>query len=101
MQKTCQKIVRIQNGLITEIYDGLVYRNFNDNDRALKELLMDDVGLNFEAVIQTYEKLIYDLACKSTELRSFIMERLPEDWLEWAHARYTEQEVERTPVLKK
>lgn len=98
MQKSCQKIVRIQDGLITEIYDGLVYRGFCDNERALKELLMDDVGLDFEAVIHTYEKLIFDLARQSEELKAMILKRLPEDWLEWADAQYNEEE-EPEPVL--
>ncbi|MEK8127509.1 hypothetical protein WMW72_06225 [Paenibacillus filicis] len=92
MQKICQKIVRVQNGLITEIYDGLIYREFQDNERAMKELLMDDVGLDFDGMLQTYEKLIYDMACASVEFRSYISNRLPEGWIEWAHASYREDE---------
>ncbi|MCZ8512841.1 hypothetical protein O9H85_10520 [Paenibacillus filicis] len=101
MQRSCQKIVRIQDGLITEIYDGLVYRDFSDNENALKELLMDDIGLDFDAVIHTYEKLLYDLAMKSTELRSLIMERLPEEWLDWACDHYEEKEETVASLLKK
>ncbi|WP_235941321.1 hypothetical protein [Paenibacillus puerhi] len=92
MQKICQKIVRVQDGLITEIYDGLIYRDFQDNHSAIKELLMDDVGLDFDGILQTYEKLIYDMACASVEFRSQIMRRLPEGWMDWAHSCYREEE---------
>ncbi|MCZ8520625.1 MULTISPECIES: hypothetical protein [Paenibacillus] len=99
MQKTCQKIVRVQNGLITEIYDGLVYRDFSDNDIALKELLMEDVGLDFDTILHTYEKLIYDLACSGLEVRSFLMKRLPEGWMDWAHAIYSEHGQEEKQLV--
>ncbi|MCS7461611.1 hypothetical protein N0M98_15770 [Paenibacillus doosanensis] len=88
MQKTCQKIVRVQNGLITEIYDGLLYRDFQDNDSALKELLMDDVGLDFDSILHTYEELIQELATTFPHLRDFIGSRLPEGWLSWAEQTY-------------
>ncbi|TVY11522.1 hypothetical protein [Paenibacillus cremeus] len=100
MQKSCQKIVRVQNGLITEIYDGLIYRHFNNNESAYKELLLDDVGLEFDAILEIYEKLIYDLAVSSSELRSFILKRLPEGWLEWAQELYSEMQPEEAPVLQ-
>jgi len=93
MQKICQKIVRVQDGLITEIYDGLIYRDFQDNQSAIKELLMDDVGLDFDGILQTYEKLIYDIACSNIEFRSQIMRRLPEGWLDWAHSFYQDEET--------
>ncbi|KPV56114.1 MULTISPECIES: hypothetical protein [Paenibacillus] len=99
MQKTCQKIVRVQDGLITEIYDGLVYRDFSDNESALKELLMDDIGLDFDSILHTYEQLIYELACSSSELRSSIMKRLPEGWLDWAHDLYSDNNAENKAML--
>jgi hypothetical protein len=92
MQKKCQKIVRVQNGLIAEIYDGLLYRSFSDNDTALKELLMDDVGLDFFCILQTYEKLIHDLTVSYPQLRNFISEQLPEGWLEWANQSYSDDQ---------
>lgn len=91
MQRICQKIVRVQNGLITEIYDGLRYRSFQDNDRALKELLMDDVGLDFESILNTYETLIHDLAHSFPHLRDFISQQLPEGWLQWSQQSYEEE----------
>lgn len=94
MQKICQKIVRVQNGLITEIYDGLIYRDFNDNDRAIKELLMEDVGMDFDAMLQTYEKLIFDLASSNIDnpdMQAMIKNRLPEGWLDWAETIYREE----------
>lgn len=91
MQRICQKIVRVQNGLITEIYDGLRYRSFQDNDRALKELLMDDVGLDFESILYTYEKLILDLAHSFPHLHEFISQQLPEGWLQWTQQSYEEE----------
>ncbi|PZE22035.1 hypothetical protein [Paenibacillus xerothermodurans] len=90
MQKSCQKIVRIEDGLIAEIYDGLLYRHFTDNDTALRELLMEDVGLDFDGILQTYEKLIHDLAASFPQLRPRIAEQLPEGWLEWAEESYSD-----------
>ncbi|GAA4867625.1 hypothetical protein GCM10023310_54210 [Paenibacillus vulneris] len=91
MQRICQKIVRVQNGLITEIYDGLRYRSFQDNDLAMKELLMDDVGLDFESVINTYEQVIHDLAQAFPHLREFISDKLPEGWFQWYQQSYEEE----------
>jgi hypothetical protein len=89
MQKICQKIVRVQNGLITEIYDGLMYRDFDNNDIALKELLMDDVGLDFEAILHSYGQLIHDMAVRFPHLQSYISQQLPEGWLEWAKESFS------------
>ena len=97
MQKICQKIVRVQNGLITEIYDGLMYRNFSDNDIALKELLMDDIGLDFDSVLHSYEQLLHNLAERFPQLREYILEQLPEGWLEWAREQYAD--VQHTAVI--
>jgi hypothetical protein len=91
MQKICQKIVRVQDGLITEIYDGLMYRDFNNNDIALKELLMDDVGLDFESILYSYGQLIHDLAVTFPQLKSYISEQLPEGWLEWAKEQFSDE----------
>jgi hypothetical protein len=91
MQKICQKIVRVQNGLITEIYDGLMYRNFQDNNLALKELLMDDVGLDFESMLHSYGQLLHDLVVRFPQLRSYIAEQLPEGWQEWAKEYYANE----------
>ncbi|MFE5317069.1 hypothetical protein ACFQ88_00035 [Paenibacillus sp. NPDC056579] len=93
MQRICQKIVRVQNGLITEIYDGLRYRDFEDNDTALKELLMEDIGLDFESVLNTYEKLICDLAAAFPQIRDFVSQQLPEGWLNWAQQSAYEEEM--------
>jgi hypothetical protein len=91
MQKVCQKIVRVQNGLITEIYDGLMYRDFKNNDCALKELLMDDVGLDFESMLHSYGQIIHDMVVRFPQLNSFITEQLPEGWLEWAKEYYADE----------
>lgn len=92
MQKTCQKIVRVHNGAIIEIFDGLVTRSFTDNERALKELLMEDIGLDFTRMIQTYEKLLFELAQKHHDNRGLIMDYLPDGWLDWAKELYYEEE---------
>lgn len=94
MPNRCQKIVRVQDGQITEIYDGLVYRSFTDNDRALKELLMDDIGLDFYSILQTYESLICELSGFTEENRRHIESKLPEGWLEWAHEVYAKDQRE-------
>lgn len=91
MQRICQKIVRVQDGLITEIYDGLLYRDFHDNDTALKELLMDDVGLDFESMLATYEQLIFNMASAYPHLREYIGQQLPEGWLNWAEQIFQER----------
>ncbi|NHN28817.1 hypothetical protein [Paenibacillus agricola] len=91
MQKICQKIVRVQNGLITEIYDGLMYRKFDNNDIALKELLMDDVGLDFEAMLHSYGQVIHDMVIRFPQLSSYLTEQLPEGWLEWAKEYYADE----------
>ncbi|WP_051620457.1 hypothetical protein [Paenibacillus sp. UNC451MF] len=100
MQRICQKIVRVQNGLITEIYDGLRYRSFQDNDRALKELLMDDVGLDFESILNTYESLIHDLANSFPHLRDYISQKLPDGWLQWSQQNYEEESLQPTTASK-
>ncbi|WP_019532760.1 hypothetical protein [Paenibacillus ginsengihumi] len=94
MPNRCQKIVRVQDGQIKEIYDGLVYRSFTDNDRALKELLMDDIGLDFYSILQTYESLICELSRLTEENRQYIESRLPEGWLEWASEVYSQDHRE-------
>lgn len=101
MQRICQKIVRVQNGLITEIYDGLRYRDFQDNDTALKELLMEDIGLDFESVLHTYERLIYDLAATFPQLRDFIGQQLPEGWLSWAQQSFHEDALPTSTTADK
>jgi hypothetical protein len=92
MQKTCQKIVRVHNGTIIEIYDGLVTRSFTDNERALKELLMDDIGLDFQAMMEAYERLLFELAQVHHDNRRLIIECLPEGWLEWAKEIFQQEE---------
>ncbi|MCR8633890.1 hypothetical protein [Paenibacillus radicis (ex Xue et al. 2023)] len=99
MQNICQKIVRVQNGLITEIYDGLMYRDFTDNDTALKELLMDDIGLDFDFILNTYEKLIHDLSVSFPQLQGFINEQLPDGWLVRAEQRYSDTQSLLSPLL--
>jgi hypothetical protein len=98
MQKICQKIVRVQNGLITEIYDGLMYRDFEDNDIALKELLMDDVGLDFESMLHSYGQVIHDMVVSFPQLNSYITEQLPEGWLEWAKEYYADEPKIAIPI---
>ncbi|NOU97653.1 hypothetical protein GC093_31155 [Paenibacillus sp. LMG 31456] len=97
MQNICQKIVRVQNGLITEIYDGLMYRDFTDNDAALKELLMDDIGSDFDTMLNTYEKLIHDLSVFFPQLQGFINEHLPEGWLDRAEQCYSDVSSRPSP----
>ncbi|WP_281886700.1 hypothetical protein [Paenibacillus sp. YYML68] len=94
MQKICQKIVRVQNGLIVEIYDGLFTKSFREsrNDKAIQELVMDDIGLDFNEMLRTYERLIYELATQKEELQSYIADRLPEGWLEWIEEKCSELE---------
>jgi hypothetical protein len=102
MQKTCQKIVRVQNGLIAEIYDGLLYRNFKENDTALKELLMEDVGLDFHLILHTYEKLIHDLYAAFPPMRQMIADQLPDGWLEWAkHSHPNDRSRSEDPTAHK
>ncbi|MDQ1909509.1 hypothetical protein RAC89_03200 [Paenibacillus sp. GD4] len=88
MQKTCQKIVRVQDGRITEIFDGLVARSFSDNDKALKDLLLDDIGLDFQGILETYERLLLELAQTHQDNLEMLKEYLPEGWLEWAEETY-------------
>ncbi len=56
---------------------------------------MEDVGMDFDAMLQTYEKLIYDLASSNIDnpdMQAMIKNRLPEGWLDWAETIYRKKE---------